>query len=256
MKINLLPLLLVFIVLSSCGGSKSVLKDKKLKTKSLKAIVKNYDKSNPRFETMRGRLKGEYIDGNDQQSINISYRFKKDEVLWMSAKLAGLIQVAKIMVTPDNIQFYERIDQSYFDGDFQFISSVLGLELNYDQLQNLLLGQTIKPIDVNKSDFESVDKYFKITTTYEKGLTQSIFLDEKTFKIKQQALNINDSEIKVIYKSYQVINNMSFPKEVIILAGDKDNEVQLILNYKNINLNDDLKFPFSIPSSFKPLELK
>lgn len=256
MKINPLPLLIFLVFLSSCGGSKSVLKDKKIKTKSLKAIVKNYDKASPQFETMRGRLKGEYIDGDDQQSINISYRFKKDEVLWMSAKFAGLIQVAKMMVTPKNIQFYERIDQSYFDGDFEFISSVLGLELNYEQLQNLLLGQTIKPIDVNTSDFESVDKYFQITTTYKNGLKQSILLDEKTFKIKQQTLNMNDREIKVIYKTYQVINNMSFPEEVIILAGDKDNQVSLILNYKNINLNDDLNFPFRIPDNYKLIKLK
>jgi hypothetical protein len=86
------------VLLSSCGGSSSALKNKKLKTETIKAILKNYEKSNPDFQTMRGRLKCVYTDGDDQQSVSISYRFKKDEVLWMSAKLAGLIQLAKMKI--------------------------------------------------------------------------------------------------------------------------------------------------------------
>lgn len=255
MNIRLIVLLIFTIMLSSCGGSKSALKDKALKTETLKAIVKNYDKSNPKFTTMRGRLKGVFIDGDDQQSINISYRFKKDEVLWMSAKLAGLIQVAKMMISPKNIQFYERIDQSYFDGDFELVSSFLGLELNYEQLQNLLLGQTIKPIDIKESDFQNLEGFFQINTSFDNDLSQSIILDEKTFKIRQQALSMGNKEIKIIYKSYQVIDNMSFPAEMVILAGDNEDQVSIILNYRSINLNDDLKFPFNIPDNFKPIEL-
>jgi len=256
MRLSLFPLLVFLMLMASCGGSKSALNDKKLKTETLKTIVKNYDKSSPQFQTMRGRLKGVFIDGDDQQSISISYRFKKDEVLWMSAKLAGLIQLAKVMISPNKIQFYERIDQSYFDGDFQLVSSFLGIELNYEQLQNLLLGQAIKPIDIKESDFESLEGFFQIDTKFEKDLSQSILLDEKTFKLKQQTLKMNDKQINVIYKSYQIIDGMSFPEEMIITADDGEDQVSIILDYKNINLNDDLNFPFSFPSNFKPLELK
>lgn len=256
MKIKLLPILIFLLALSSCGGSKSALKDKKLKTETLKAIVKNYDKSNPQFETMRGRLRGLYVEGENQQSVNISYRFKKDEIIWMSAKFAGLIQVAKMMVTPKKVQFYERIDQSYFDGDFELISSFLGIELNYEQLQNLLLGQSIKSINIEQSILESIEGYFQINSTYEKGLIQTILLDEKTFKIKQQTLKMEDNEVKIIYNSYQIIDNMSFPEEMIILADNNKDQVSIMLDFKNINLNDDLNYPFRIPSDFKPIQLK
>jgi hypothetical protein len=255
MNIKLLSAVLCILILSSCGGSKSAVKDRELKTETIKAIVKNYDKSRPDFMTMRGRLKCEFIDGNNRQSINISYRYKKDEVLWMSAKFAGLIQVAKLMISPKKIQFYERIDQSYFDGDFQLISSFLGLELNYEQLQNLLLGQSIKPIDIYNSELDAPEGYFQINTNYDQGIQQSVLLDEKTFKIKQQVLKLNAQEIKIIYNSYQVIDKMFFPEEMVILANDEGRQVSLILNYKNINLNDNLNFPFRFPDNFKPLKL-
>jgi hypothetical protein len=255
MKFSLPYLFILFLLITSCGGSKSVSKNEKLKTETLKAIVKNYDKSSPKFQTMRGRLKGVFVDGEDQQGINISYRYKKDEVLWMSAKLAGLIQVAKVMISPNRIQFYERIDQSYFDGDFKLVSSFLGIELNYNQLQNLLLGQAIKPIDIEESVLESLEGFFQIRTNFERNLSQSLLLDDKTFKLKQQTLKMNDKQINVIYKSYQVIDGMLFPEEMVITAGDSEDQVSIILDYKNISLNDDLNFPFSFPNNFKPLEL-
>lgn len=256
MKIKFITLLVLSILLYSCGGSKSALKDKELKTETLKAVLKNYTKSNPEFETIRGRLKGTYIDGDDQQNINISYRFKKDEVIWMSAKLAGLIQVAKIMITPQNIQFYERIDQSYFDGDFKLISSVLGIELNYEQIQNLLLGQAVKKIDIQDSDLEVIDGYFQIMTNYRNGLSQTVLLDENTFKIKQQTLEMNEKKINILYKSYQVVDQKSFPQEMVIIADNNKDEVAILLDFKNINLNDNLNFPFRIPGNFKPIQLK
>ncbi len=244
------------IVLASCKGTSSVLKKKDLKTESIKAILANYSKSSPDFDAMRGRLKCIYDDGKNQQNVNISFRFKKDEVLWMSAKLAGLIELAKMKITPGNIQFYERIDQSYFDGDFQLVSSFLGIELEYSQIQNLLLGLAVKEVEPENSDLQSLENHFQISTNYENNIAQVLIIDAKTFKLKQQILKKNDKLIQIDYPKYQIVNKMSFPEELSIIADDQKDKVGLFLTYKNINLNDDLRFPFRIPKNFKPLELE
>lgn len=252
-KAYLIALILLSVVLSSCGSSKT-LKSKNLETQSLKAIIKNYDKSTPDFKTMRGRLKCVYNDGKDRQNVNISYRFQKDEVLWMSAKLAGIIQLAKMKITPGNIQFYERIDQSFFEGDFQLVSAFIGLELDYSQIQNLLLGQAVKTIDISSSDLESFDDYFRISSNFKDGLAQRLFVDAKTFKLKQQVLKKGNKEVMITYNTYQMLDGMSFPEDMTIIAGDNEDKVSLNLNYKNINLNEDLRFPFKVPNHFKPLK--
>jgi hypothetical protein len=247
---------LLAVVLSSCKGTSSALKSKDLKKESIKNIVSNYSKSLPDFKTMRGRLKCEYDDGYSQQNVNISYRFKKDEVLWMSAKLAGLIQLAKMKITPGNIQFYERIDQSFFDGDFKLVSSFLGIELDYDQIQNLLLGYAIKPVDFEKSDLLSLDESFQISTVYENGISQVLLVDAKTFKLQQQILIKDNKRLMIDYSKYQMVDNMSFPEEFMVIADDSKDKVSLNLSYKNISLNDDLRFPFRIPNDFKPLKFE
>ncbi|MBS3738356.1 MAG: DUF4292 domain-containing protein [Psychroflexus sp.] len=251
------PYLVVWItvvILSACGGSQSALKEKDLKTETLKGIVKNYNNALPQFKTMRGRLKGVYQDNEQRQNVNISYRFKKDKTLWMSAKFAGFIQVAKMMITPKKVKFYERIDNSFFDGNFELISAFLGLELNYNQIQNLFLGHALKNINISETDFETADPNFKMITTYDEGLTQVLLLDTKTFKVKEQTLSLNDKQVKVVYNAYQIVEGTSFPKEFVILAGDRENQIQIILTYKNIKLNDKLRFPFSFPNNYSPIE--
>lgn len=243
------------LILSACGGSQSALKEKDLKTETLKAILKNYNNSIPKYKTMRGRLKGVYEDRDQVQNINVSYRFKRDKTLWMSAKFAGFIQVAKMMIKPKKIMFYERIDNTYFDGNFELISMFLGIELDYSQIQNLFLGQALKPIEVSKTDIENLDPYFQMVTSYDDGLTQFLLLDAKTFKIKQQTISLKDKQVKIIYNNYQIVDGSSFPKEFVILAGDGKDQIQITLTYKNIKLNDKLRFPFSFPNNYSPIQL-
>ena len=220
-----------------------------------KSHCKKLRKTSPQFKTMRGRIKANYDDGSEQQNINVSYRFQKEETLWMSAKFAGLIQVAKMMISQNNIKFYERIDNSYFDGDFKLISSFLGLKLNYNQIENMFVGQAIMPIDILKTDFQTAENFYQLVTTYKSGLTQFLLLDSKTFKIKQQVLSLEDKQLKIVYNSYQMIDGLSFPEEFVILAGNQNEQISIVLTYKNIKLNDDLKFPFNFPNNYTPINL-
>ena len=256
MRLYILPLFILLLVISSCGGSKSALKESDLKTETLKAIIKNYDQYKPDFKTMRGRLKGVYDDGQNQQSINISYRFQKEETLWMSARFAGFIEVAKMMITQDSIKFYERLDNSYFDGNFKLISNFIGIELNYSQIENLLLGQAIKPVLIGQTDYQVFEDHYQLDTTYENDVFQSLIMDTKTFKIKEQILRKGDNQIKIIYPSYQMIDKNAFPEELIIITDDGEDITNIGLIFKNIKLNDELNFPFRMPNNFTPIELK
>lgn len=255
MRIIPIFFLVSILLLSSCGGRKSTLAESDLKTETLKAIIKSNEQTKPDFKTMRGRLKGVYDDGRDKQGINISYRFQKDETLWMSARLAGLFEVAKMMITPNNIKFYERLDNSYFDGDFKLISDFLGIELNYSQVENLLLGQAVKPILLKQTDLHKTKDYYQLDTSYENGVFQSLIIDAKAFNIKEQTLIKDDKKVKIVYTAYQIIDKTVFPKEMVIMSGNGDDLTSISLVYKNIKLNDQLDFPFRMPSNFSTIKL-
>ena len=227
-----------------------------MKKENLKAIVKQFESSRPEFQTLRGRIKAYFSTKEIQQNINISYRLKHKDTLWMSAKFAGVFEVAKVMMSQENIQFYERIDNNYFKGDFRLISDFLGMELSYNEIENLLLAENIKPFDIYKTDYEVDDSQFFITSTYDDGLRQEVTIDKKTLNITQQILYLEDQQLKIDYNSYQSIDNKNFPEKLSIYANKQEEKVNLILTYKSMKLNDKMRFPFKIPNNFTPIKLE
>src|SRR5690606_23553596 len=128
--------ILVSILASTSCKSKNVLVGREVKSdlKPQQIIEKHYD-HNLDFETMSGRIKIDYSDGESSQGVTVSLRMKKDEVIWLSAPLS----VVKIMITPSKVQFYNKLDNTYFDGDFSYLEKLLGTELDFQMVQNLLL---------------------------------------------------------------------------------------------------------------------
>ena len=108
-------------------------------TSSAKSIIKAHYQNELYFSTLSGKLKIAYTDGDDTQSVGVSFRMKKDEAIWMSAPFG----VVKVYITPKRVSFYNKLGNEYFDGDFTYLSRLLGTELNFEKVQNVLLGQAL-----------------------------------------------------------------------------------------------------------------
>src|SRR5690625_3983346 len=129
-------LILIFILsfaAVSCGSKKSATEKIVLKNATANKVIKHYHRTEPHFETIVAGLRGTNDDGYGEESISLSLRMEKDKVIWVSAKFAGLIPMAKLMVTPDRVQFYEKVNRQYFDGDFSLLSKWLGTEIDFQK---------------------------------------------------------------------------------------------------------------------------
>ena len=58
-------------------------------------------------------------------------RVKSDEIIWLSATM--LVPIAKVIISKDNLRFYERFQKTYFDGDLNAINSILKTKINYNK---------------------------------------------------------------------------------------------------------------------------
>src|SRR5690606_14237698 len=91
-----------------------------------------------------------YETEDRSQSITVSLRMEKDKIIWVKASILG-ITIAKVLITPDSVGYYETIGKTYFEGDFTLLGEWLGTPINFQQAQNLLLGQSI--FDLNASQY-------------------------------------------------------------------------------------------------------
>jgi len=243
----------VLLMFSSCKSSK--IDGAAAKEKSARVVLKALENNQPQFSTANGRIKAGYTTEDEAQSIAITYRIEKDKAIWMSAKVMGLLPVAKVYITPNRFQYYEKINKTYFDGDFSMAEEFLGVEVNFENLQNLLIGKPMYELKRNQMLYN--DEAYVFLQNISSILAYSATIDNRRLQVKSQSLqNSNNESLKVEYVRFQTIDTQKFPSKLLMTAK-KDKEVVLIdLEYRSVVFDEELSFPFSIPTNYERIELR
>lgn len=246
-----LPLLLLF---GSCRTIKST--ENTTKMISTKKLLKAYEKAEFSKNTIQAKIKVHYKDPKISQNAVVKLRLKKDEIIWMSGSFLG-IPLAKIKITPTSVQYYEKVTKTYFDGDFSLISNALGTELNFNQIQNMLVGQSFLALD-NKHRVQIAEKSYLFTPKNQAALFDVLYwINPTNFKIDKQVLkdaNENQS-LSIIYSDYQFLSHDYFPKNIQIDAVQSKKVTQINMEYKSVEFDRELRFPFEIPSNYRKISL-
>ena len=243
------------IALVSCGAGKRA---GKIPTKDAEAVsvIEQYYAKDIDFKTASGRLRAEYQDDEKSQSVNLSFRMEKDKAIWMSASVLGF-PVAKAYITPTSVSYYEKITQSYFDGDFTLVSDFVGTPLDFQKLQNLLIGKTIYDLREQPYNFMQSEKGYQFTS--EAGeVIKKMFLLNPNFRVGAQQLaqeNENRS-VTVTYSDFQEVNGKVFPDNIKIIANEAGSSTKIDLTYRSVEFDEEVSFPFEIPSGYEEISLK
>ncbi|MBT8184664.1 MAG: DUF4292 domain-containing protein [Eudoraea sp.] len=246
---------MLILLVVSCKSGKIVTDgtvDSKL---SAKFIIKNHYKNQADFRTLSGRMKIDYSDGFSSQGVSVSMRMEKDKAIWLSAPLG----VVKAYITPTRVSFYNKLQNEYFDGDFSYLSKLLGSELDFEQVQNLLLGQAIFDLRADKYDLAIAEETYELKPRKAAALFKLLFqIEPQHFKMATQQLTqpLKKRLLQINYNKYQQKDNRIFPYEIGIVAIDKDERTTIAIEYRNMEFNRPLNFPYKIPKGFDEIVLK
>ncbi len=241
----------IAIMLISCGGSQKAA-EKAVATAAKAKVIKAHQIAGIDFTTMQSRMAVNYQDENRSQAVTLDLRVEKGKHIWMSYRFLGAT-FAKASITPERVQFYEKLNKRSFDGDFSLVSQFLGEELNYQQLENLLLGQAIEPL--NDLDFAIVDNKYQFKGG---GLVARLFnLRPSDFKLAQQSIikPSENSTLDIKYLEYQEVEGRILPAAIMINANVQGKLVQVDVNLEKVEFDQDVSFPFNLPSGYTPMEL-
>jgi len=246
------------LVLNSCKGTKAV-SEAGIKKLSAEKIIANHYNLSFNFETLNAKVKVRYDGGKQSVSPNVTLRLQKDSIIWISVKVLG-ITLAKALITQDKVSYYEKINNTYFDGDFKVLSEWLGTkDLNYSKVQHMLLGQSL--FDLRKEKYRSLitDQKYQLKPKSELKLFERLFfVNPDSFKMVSQQLKqpLENRNLTIDYVSYQKIGNQDFPKEIFIEALQKNKKTTIGLEYKQVDYNAKVSFPFKIPSGYKEMTIQ
>ena len=257
MKIFYKVVLIFLVIFTSCKSNKSTV-DASINNISTKKIINNHYNSNFNQKTINARINAKYKDDKTSVSFSIKLRLEKDKTIWMSATKFG-IPVAKVKITPTRVVYYEKMQRTYFDGDFSLLSKWLGTELDYEKVQNILLGQAVLNLKKGKYNSTIDHKLYQLKPKKDVELFGILFfLNPDNFKVNRQEISNQEKQqlLSVSYPDYSKIKGEQFPKNINIRAIDHKKLTTINIEYRTVEFNENLTFPFSIPNGYKEISLK
>ncbi|MDA9660572.1 DUF4292 domain-containing protein, partial [Flavobacteriaceae bacterium] len=154
-------LILTIIFVAACKSPAILPSKTPIKDRPIKELTKAISKNRVDFKKFRSRVKTTYYDGKRSQQVIVNLRMEKDKSIWMSANI--LVPIAKILITPKKVSFYEKFQKTFFQGDITFINDQFNTDFDFKDIQNLLIGLPLA--DLNRGKWETIShpKYYILT---------------------------------------------------------------------------------------------
>lgn len=206
------------------------------------------------YKTFSAKAKIHYEGNGDRQDFTAHFRIRKDSVIWTSiTALGGIVQVARILISPDSVKLVNYLERQYTQIALSDISKLLPVPASFTNLQNLIVGNVIDkagdPIDAD--DFSGT-----ISLTMSNGaLTQQAKWNKFDSTLRTLLLRIDQQASRVEstmqYGGYQKKSNRFFSdlRTIHILSNDK--QYYLDMNFANVDFDRDIDYPFQIPKNFE-----
>ena len=220
------------------------------------------------FEWLSTRIAAQATIGKTNHSFSANLRMRKDSVIWVSITTMLGIEVARAMITPDSIKFINRLapeDQKYFEGDFNSLSKLIGvdLDLNFSFLQSIITGNYYPHYADSVFKATEHQKFYNLGTVNRHRLKKSINdKDDSDFGVIKHDIRIEPDHFRIIrvlmndlaenrkfetnYSKFKEIDGQWFPHELEVDINDKE-KTYVRLAHSKVTLNKPQRFPFNVP---------
>lgn len=254
---NILIGLVFFALATSCKSKRALITKNEAVTEisTLKKIVSNYYDARKDFQTLYMKANVDYQDANRGQSVSADIRIDKDKMILLSVRFLG-ITVAKALITPDKVQYYEKLGSKYFEGNYSTISKWLGTDLDYMKVQNLILGMPIDNLKRNNYSVEIKDNNYSLKADDESLVRKMFTISSVNNALLYQeiAQMQKNRMITVEYGNHQEFAEGLFPQIISILATQNAQNTSVKVEITNIKFNEQMTFPYSVPNGYSKIE--
>ena len=224
------------------------------------------------------RFSAHYESKGKTQTIRGSIKILKDSIIMVQINApTGMLEVARIYITPDSVKMIDRLKKEYIASDFTFLSKKLNMDVDFYTLQSILTNEIFQLNELYEKQRPFVrnfkgkmidDKYVFISdkaSKVERKLRKDKY--EKLYKFNYQRFEIDPSLMKITdvlvrlfgeerdmilkYRDFVNLEGQKFPSELVFKVKDSIQSLSCKLKYNKLALNQDLTFPFKVSSKFK-----
>jgi hypothetical protein len=236
----------IFLLLASFLQGCGIWKNKRMEEKNTAyqtRILKKIEENRFNARTLSEKWTLHYHSAARSLGLTAKMMMEKDRLIYISVSKFGF-PAAKMLITPDSVAFYENINRTYFKAPLRKIKDYLGVELSFEQIQALLTGDPFiwpegEKIRIRQEagatalEFpENVYLQKILLNAYLRSALMDFAYEGKTFRME--------------YPEYDKENHR-LPVKIILHTDDMRVEIKV----GKIRVDQELKFRFEIPSSYR-----
>jgi len=222
-------------------------------------IPLNYSQFKPlyqyNYEWISYRGKANYTFKEKVGECSLFFVNKIDSIIYININLSG-IEVVRIVLLPDELIYVNKLNKTYYKGDYQFFKNIAGMPINFSMFQAIMNGK----------DFPNFNTDFTITENED----QIILLHQNRSDLQG---TLNMIQKITLNPSYQMIQNSitikSILRKILINYSDylqmedkfyfqsmnfESSDFSILLNLKSIKFNTPGPTSIIIPESFSVIE--
>ena len=211
------------------------------------------------------KIKVDFKDNYNDLSFKTSLKIISDSAINAIVTKIG-IPIANGLITTDSAKILNILEKCFIKKSWGNFADLLNLEIDYPNLENILIGRPLS------DDFNQ--KYFVEKEDYEVAVTNSrkenyLYLPEDTLPKSKLILNyiltsdlknisqirifsVSDStEIQIHYTSRQVVLGFNLPNKAIISLSKPSYNLDINLEYDNLEVNQKIEINFIIPEKYE-----
>ncbi|MES2701621.1 MAG: DUF4292 domain-containing protein [Bacteroidota bacterium] len=202
------------------------------------------------YTTFSGKAKMDYSGPQSSQDFTANFRIKKDSIIWIAISgLGGLVQVARIYITPDSIFIMDQLHKEATIMPLTEAAKILPAPVEFSSLQNLIVGDPLKDGEINNatsSDMEwaidAADNNYQQHITYDKM--------DSTMKTAKLAARAGASNAMIAFGNYMNIRERKLSMARVVNLNDGKGSHTVEMNFTNADFDQPIDFPFSIPKNY------
>ncbi|MBA9073402.1 hypothetical protein GGR22_001528 [Flavobacterium gossypii] len=237
----------------SCNSKKAVIAEGNASEVVASAkVIENHYKLKRNFSTVYIKSSAKYKDDKMSQSVSAEIRIKKDEQILVSIRFLG-ITMAKALITPKEVKYYEKIGNKFFEGDYSTLSKWLGTELDFQKVQNMLIGEAMDDLTKGKYTTTIDENLYKLEDNSNKNTAKSFYFEAANYLIKKQEVvqSKEDRRLQISYPSHKEYPETVLPAQLIIDAMQGGKKTNINIDYNSVSFNENLTFPYSVPDGYE-----
>ena len=243
--------LLFLVTITSCKPKGFIAEAKATKPMKAEKLVRSHYELDKDFKTAYIKADVSYKDPKESLNLSADIRIQKDEKILISIRFFG-ITMAKGLITPTEVKYYEKAGSSYFEGDYSTLSKWLGTDLDFVKVQNMLIGEAFDNLEQGKYESSVENGLYKLEDKSSNNTLKSFLFEASKYLIKKQQIQqIKENRtLMVDYPNHIQYDQISFPTALNIDAMNSGKKTQIEIQYNSVKFNDELSFPYSVPGGY------